>query len=129
MDINSFLPERFIEGNELYRFLDSLEREHRNSNNQIKSLDQLINCREGKVLNDQNMVSLKKFKEKNVNKFYEDILYYCSSPEDLKNYKRSTEEEKNYEFFKDLESEEFLACQNKRNEDIKNIQKLSLFIK
>ena len=117
------------------RFINSLISQERNLNNEqrnnstINSLEQLINCQEGIFLNERNKVSLENFKKMNVAKFLEDILYYFSSPEDLKNYKRSTEEGKNYEFFKDLESEKFLAHQNKRIENIINIQKLNPFIK
>ena len=78
---------------------------------------------------DANRLSLQKFKVININKYIEDILYYCSSPETLKNYKRSEENERNYEFFKDLECEEFLSSQKRRTESILSISELNSFIK
>ena len=47
-------------------------------------------------------------------KFEEDILFYCSSPETLKNYKSNIDDDKNYEFYNDIDSEYFMACQKER---------------
>ena len=73
--------------------------------------------------------SLKNFKNLNLSKFFEDTLYYCCSPETLKNYKRNKEEEKNYEFFKDFDCEEFLYSQKKREKTILSISKSNPYIK
>lgn len=51
----------------------------------------------------------------NVNKLLEDIFYYCSPPETLKKLSQNTEEEKTYEFYQELNSENFIYAQKTRN--------------
>ena len=45
---------------------------------------------------DNEKLTLRMFKERNLNKFKEDILFYLTSPETLLNFKRNKEEETNY---------------------------------
>ena len=78
---------------------------------------------------DKNKINIKKFKEANINKFKEDALYYCSSPETLLNYKRNMDEETNYEFYKSADCEQFLACQKGRSKNLLSVSKNDLFIK
>ena len=70
--------------------------------------------------NKKNKMKLIDFKKKNFMKLKEDILFYCSSPKALENYKNKADEE-NYEFFVDIESEYFMACQEERFKIIKSI--------
>ena len=125
---------------DIQQILNSFERESRNKEffpkekfEETPTLENLISFHQTKNSKDdeedKNRLPLKKFKEININKFIEDILYYCSSPETLKNYKRSEENERNYEFFKDLECEEFLSSQKRRAKTISSISKLNSFIK
>ena len=51
----------------------------------------------------------------NVNKLLEDIFYYCSPPETLLKLSQNTEEEKTYEFYQELNSENFIYAQKTRN--------------
>ena len=74
----------------------------------------------------ENKLSLLDFKRRNINKFKEDLLYYYSSPEILKKFKTSIDEEKNYDFYKDLDSENFIIEQKKRIETIMALPKLNL---
>ena len=74
----------------------------------------------------ESNLSLSEFKKKHINKLYEDMLYYFSSPEILKNYKSSIEDEKNYDFYKDLDSESFVVEQKKRVEIILELPKINL---
>ena len=60
-----------------------------------------------------------------MDKLNEDILYYSSSPETLLNYKKSIDEESNYEFYKDLDCENFLTSQKERNKIISSISNLN----
>ena len=58
-----------------------------------------------KISNNKSQMKLYDFKKKNLMKFEEEILFYCSSPETLKNYKSNIDDDKNYEFYNDIDSE------------------------
>ena len=47
---------------------------------------------------DYNSLKLIEFKKMQVNKLKEDIIYYCSSPQKLLNYKKIESSEKEFEF-------------------------------
>jgi hypothetical protein len=57
----------------------------------------------------------------NVNKLLEDIFYYCSPPETLKKLSQNTEEEKTYEFYQELNSENFIYAQKTRNKILSDL--------
>ena len=81
-----------------------------------------LNIDDDKEVNNEK-TSIIDFKLKNMNKLLENILYYCSSPETLLNYKKNIDEESNYEFYKDLDCENFLLSQKKINKIISSISK------
>ena len=94
------------------------------------ALEYLLSLPQTLNINDENEEDKKKttlldFKVKNIDKLNEDILYYCSSPETLLNYKKSIDEESNYEFYKDLDCENFLTSQKERNKIISSISNLN----
>ena len=74
----------------------------------------------------ENNLTLTKFKKKHIKNLYEDMLYYFSSPEILKKYKSSIEEEKNYDFYKDIDSQNFINEQNERIKTILALPKMKL---
>ena len=63
---------------------------------------------------DYNSIKLIEFKKIKVDQLKEDILYYCSSPKILLNYKKIDLKETKYDFYKDLEIENFMICQKER---------------
>ena len=69
---------------------------------------------------DYNSLKLIEFKKNLINKLKEDIIYYCASPQKLLNYKKIEPTEKEFEFFKDLETENFLISQKERFDIILN---------
>ena len=69
---------------------------------------------------DFNSINLKEFQKKNLNQKLEDNLYLKSSPEILLNYNRIQEEEKNYEFYKNLECQNFIDSQKERKYILNN---------
>ena len=74
----------------------------------------------------ENDLTLIEFKKKNINKLYEDMVYYFSSPEILKKYKSNIDEEKYYDFYKDLDSEIFTIEQKERIKTILALPIISL---
>ena len=74
-----------------------------------------------KEKNEINNIDLKQFKINNLNKKYEDMLYYFLPPENLKNYKSIDIEENNYQFLNDLNNENFFLSQDVRADIINNI--------
>ena len=78
---------------------------------------------------DLSTQKLIEFKERNLNKFKEDILYYCISPEKLLNFSPTKDEEKYYKYCKDLESENFIASQKEIADNILSFLNLDNFDK
>ena len=78
---------------------------------------------------DLNILSLSKYKEININKLKEDIFYYCSSTETLLKLIQNIDEEKSYEFYQDINSENFIYSQKQKNIILRNgkIKLKSLF--
>ena len=74
-----------------------------------------------KMPNNKNQLELYFFKKNNLMKLEEDILFYCSSPKTLENYKKNKDDDKSYEFFNDIDSEYFMACQKERYKTITSI--------
>ena len=74
----------------------------------------------------ENDLTLIEFKKKNINKLYEDMVYYFSSPEILKKYKSNIDEEKYYDFYKDLDSVIFTIEQKERIKTILALPIISL---
>ena len=77
---------------------------------------------------DLNILSLSKYKEININKLKEDIFYYCSPPEILLKLIPSIDEEKDYEFYQDINSENFIYSQKQKNAILKD-EKIRLLFK
>ena len=68
---------------------------------------------------------LTEFKKNNINRLYEEIILYFSSPKILKKFKSGLiDEEKNYVFYKDLASENFMIEQKERIKRISKLPKL-----
>ena len=61
------------------------------------------------------------FKKNNLMKYEEDILFYCSSPKTLENYKSNIDDDKNYNFYNDIDSEYYMDCQKQRFKTILSI--------
>ena len=59
-------------------------------------------------------LSLYDFKKNNLNNLEEEILYYCLSPKSLLNFKSNLDNQKNYEFYNDIDSENFMVSQEER---------------
>ena len=69
---------------------------------------------------DYNSLKLIEFKKILINKLKEDIIYYCTSPQKLLNYKEIESTEKEVESYKDLDTEKFLISQKERFDIILN---------
>ena len=118
-----FYPLNFVIEN--YENENYLERENDLTSLSLESLitsPLTLNINDDKEVNNEK-TSIIDFKLKNMNKLLENILYYCSSPETLLNYKNNIDEESNYEFYKDLDCENFLLSQKKINKIISSISK------
>ena len=70
----------------------------------------------------KNKLSLYDFKKNNLIKLEEDILYYCLSPQSLLNFKSIVDDQKNYEFYNDIDSENFMISQKERIKIILSLQ-------
>ena len=110
---NFVVNENYLEG---ANYLTSLSLES------LITLPLTLNIDDDKEV-DNEKTSIIAFKLKNMNKLLENILYYCSSPETLLHYKKNIDEESNYEFYKDLDCENFLLSQKKINKIISSILK------
>ena len=65
-------------------------------------------------ISNNNKMKLYDFKKNNLMKYEEDILFYCSSPKTLENYKSNIDDDKNYNFYNDIDSEYYMDCQKQR---------------
>ena len=85
------------------------------NNNKLPLLESILTNLEVyddyKLEEKENKLILYDFKKINISKLEEDILYYCSSPKTLLNFKSNIDDEKNYEFYNDIDSENFMAYQ------------------
>ena len=76
------------------------------------SLHQRINQKNEEL--DLSSPKLVDFKERNLNKLKEDIFYYCLPSENLQKFCSVQDEEKDYQFYKDLQCENYMALQKER---------------
>ena len=74
----------------------------------------LIPENEIKKKENKNKLTLYDFKKNNLINLEEDILYYCSSPKSLLNFKSILDDQKKYEFYNDIDSENFMISQEER---------------
>jgi len=74
---------------------------------------------------DYNSLKLIEFKKIKLYQLKEDMLYYCSSPKNLLNYKKIDLRETKYDFYKDLEIENFMICQKERSDIIKKYEDIN----
>ena len=82
----------------------------------------LIPENKAKKNENKNKLSLYDFKKNNLIKLEEDILYYCLSPQSLLNFKSIVDDQKNYEFYNDIDSENFMISQKERINIILSLQ-------
>ena len=88
--------------------------------NNLKSLEYLLsikeitNCQNDNKEEPKSVFTLIDFTKRNLNYLKEDLIYYFSSQESLLYYKNCFEEEIKYEFYKDLNSENFFITQKER---------------
>jgi len=120
-----------IEENELYnpRNNNSLTQEN---NINSKSLDyllstpQITNSNSESQEESKNKLSIIDLHKKNINELKEKLIYYFSSPESLLHYKSCLEEEIKFDFYRNLDCENFLTAQNERFKQILSISNLDL---
>ena len=119
--------------------IDELE----NSNNsmgqiidsEIPSLENIISLSETiNLLNEENednkRLTLSQFKAKNIELLKEELLYYYLSPENLVDFTYNiVDNEKNYDFYKNIDCENFLSAQKKREKIFLSTSKSNLSIK
>ena len=72
-------------------------------------------------IKNKTKLSLIDFQKRNLDNLKEDLIYYFSSPESISHFKSSLDEEIQYEFYKDLDSENFLIAQKERFKQISSI--------
>ena len=97
----------------------------------FKSLEYLL--LEPKVTNDENIneetkkkLTLIDYQKRNLNNLKEDLIYYFISPELLSSFKGRLEEDLKYDFYRDIDCENFLAAQKERFKHILSISQLDL---
>ena len=88
----------------------------------LLSFEQKISAKNEEI--DYNSLKLIEFKNIKLNNLKEDILYYCTSPKNLINYKKIKFNEKNFEFYKDLEIENYMLCQKERSDIIREYKEI-----
>ena len=92
----------------------------------LLSISQILNYEDINKERIQKKLTLNDFQQRNIKNLKEDLVYYFSSPESLSNYKNIFEEEIKYDFYKDLDSENFISAQNERFQRILSISKSAL---
>ena len=97
-----------------------------NSLEYLISIPQIINFGDFNQDIDREKISLNEFQQMNLDKLKENLVYYFSSPESLAHYKNILEEENKYDFYKDLNSENFISAQKERFNRISSISKSDL---
>ena len=101
-----------------YNYYREREQNYQNNSSYIPKIEFILSYpqlgKEFAISNNKNKMKLDDFKKRNLMKFEEDILFYCSSPKTLENYKSNIDDDKNYDFNIDIDSEYFMACQNER---------------
>ena len=82
----------------------------------LLSSEQKISPRNEEI--EYDSLKLIDFKNNLLDNLKEDLFYYCSTPKNLLNYKKIEFNEKKFEFYHDLEIENFIACQKERSDII-----------
>lgn len=90
------------------------------NNIKYNSFEYLLSTPE--IINDVNKESIEykkkltifDFQKRNINNLKEDLIYYYSAPESLMNFKSSLDEEIQFDFYNDLDSENFLDIQKRK---------------
>ena len=89
----------------------------------LLSTPQITNSDDELQKENKTYLNLIDFQKGNLDDLKEDLIYYFSSPESLKHFKSSLDEEIKYEFYKDLECENFISAQKERFKQILSIKK------
>ena len=97
-----------------------------NSLESFLSIQQITNFGDIKQEMTRKKYTLNDFYQKNLTDLKEDLVYYFSSPDSLIHYKNNSEEEINYDFYKDLDSQNFISAQLERFKRILSISKSNL---
>ena len=97
-----------------------------NSLESLLSIHQISNFGEINQEMRSKKYTLNDFFQRNLNDLKEDLVYYFSSPDSLIHYKNNSEEEIKYDFYKDLDSENFLSAQLERFKRILSLSKSNL---
>ena len=93
------------------------------------SLESLLSIQQISDLGDVNQeirrkkYTLNDYFQRNMNDLKEDLVYYFSSPDSVIHYKNNSEEEIRYDFYKDLDNENFISAQLERFKRILSISK------
>ena len=96
-----------------YYYLNTDNSINSNSLEYLISTPQIINT-PGDQEEKKKKLTLIDFQDKNLNKLKEDLILYFSSPESLAHFKTSLDEETKYDFYKDLDCENFIIAQIER---------------
>ena len=112
-DFNDFQSENYLNSQNNSSISSSLE--------YLISTPQITNSSSDNQEVDLNELTLIDFKRRNLNNLKEDLLYYFSSPETILHFKSIVEEENIYDFFKDLDCENFLDAQKERIKKILSV--------
>ena len=90
------------------------EKDHKNSLENLLSIPQIIDKIGENEEERKKDISLEDFHKNNLNNLKEDLVYYFSSPDSLKRFKSSNQEEIKYDFYSDLNCQNFSVAQNAR---------------
>ena len=90
------------------------EKNHKNSLENLLSIPQIIDSIGENEEERKKNISLEDFHKNNLNNLKEDLVYYFSSPDSLKRFKSSNQEEIKYDFYSDLNCQNFSVAQNAR---------------
>ena len=92
----------------------------------LLSIPERINPDSNNEEYDNNKLSIYDFRKRKLDKFKEELLYYYSSPDTLLKFKSSIEEEKFYDFYKNIDCENFMDAQKERIKAILSQSKSNL---
>jgi len=126
-------PDYFneIEEYELYnpRNNNSLAQENNINSKSLEyllSTPQIANSNSESQEESKNKLSIIDLHKRNINELKEKLIYYFSSPESLLHYKSCLEEDIKFDFYRNLDCENFLTAQNERFKQIISISNLDL---
>ena len=113
----------------------SLEKDQKNQSTEnieniwetLLSIPQTITISENEIQEEtRNKSTLNDFQERSLNLIKEDLFYYFSTPESLSHFKNNLEEEFHYEFYTDLDCQNFLLAQKERFKKILYFSQINL---